>query len=382
MVVRAIKTVRQSCEPTKEMLDLMETFRLMVNRCIQIGLENNITSLRALSSKSYRQLTAFKTPSYYKLCAISHSVGILRNFRKALRRGRKVRIPFAKQPMLTTCYGFKILDCRLRLPLGNQQFVWIPLNQHTQEVLSDPSLTVRSICLIARTVSISFSKEIAEVEPAGLIGMDRNLDNVSTASSDGSIRAYDLSKATEIKAKYRAIKTHLKRNDARVRKQVFGKYGRKQRNRITQLLHLTSKDIVRQAKANQFGIVMEKLTGIRRLYQRGNGQGRNYRFRLNSWSYAELQRQVEYKAKWEGIRVIYVSPQKTSSTCAICGSHATECTERRVWCPKCRTLVDRDVNASRNILGRGMRFVPIAPPSEAMVEEPPMAQSSKSMGVS
>jgi len=56
------------------MLDLMETFRLMVNRCIQIGLENNITSLRALSSKSYRQLTAFKTPSYYKLCAISHSV--------------------------------------------------------------------------------------------------------------------------------------------------------------------------------------------------------------------------------------------------------------------------------------------------------------------
>jgi putative transposase len=220
------------------------------------------------------------------------------------------------------------------------------------------------------------------VKPAGLIGMDRNLDNVSTASSDGSIRVYDLSKATEIKAKYRAIKTHLRRNDTRVRKQVFGKYGRKQRDRITQLLHLASKDIVRQAKANRFGIAMENLTGIRKLYRRGNGQGRNYRFRLNSWSYAELQRQVEYKAKWEGIRVVYVPSQKTSSTCAACGSHVTECTERGVWCPKCRTLVDRDVNAAKNVLVRGMRFVPIAPPSEAMVEEPPMAQSSESMVVS
>ena len=245
MVVQAIKAVRQSHEPTKELLDLMETFRLMVNRCIQIGLENNVTSLKTLSSKSYRQLSVFKTPSYYRLCAISHSVGILRNFRKALRRGRKVRIPFARRPMLTTCYGFKILDGKLRLPLGNQQFAWIRLNQHTQEVLSDPSLTVRSVCLIARTISIAFSKEIAEVEPAGLIGMDRNLDNVSTASSDGSIRAYDLSKAAEIRAKYRAIKTHLKRNDARVKKQVFGNYGRKQRNRTIQLLHLTSRDIVR-----------------------------------------------------------------------------------------------------------------------------------------
>ena len=33
---------------------------------------------------------------------------------------------------------------------------------------------------------------------------------------------------------------------------------------------------------------MEDLKGIRRMYQKGNGQGTHYRSRLNSWSFYEL----------------------------------------------------------------------------------------------
>ncbi|MFN3654810.1 MAG: zinc ribbon domain-containing protein [Candidatus Nitrosotenuis sp.] len=41
--------------------------------------------------------------------------------------------------------------------------------------------------------------------------------------------------------------------------------------------------------------------------------------------------------------------------------------ENRVMkCSICGEQVDRDVNASQNILKRGMRFVPIAPRGEAM----------------
>jgi len=81
---------------------------------------------------------------------------------------------------------------------------------------------------------------------------------------------------------------------------------------------------VEQAKARRFGIIMENLKGIRKLYRRGNGQGSNYRGRMNAWSFYDLQRQIEYKARWEGIPVTYIPPQKTSSTCAICGSKITE----------------------------------------------------------
>ena len=78
------------------------------------------------------------------------------------------------------------------------------------------------------------------------------------------------------------VKSHFKRNDARIRKRVFGKYGRKQQNRVNQRLHLVSKAIVEQAEAEKQGIVMENLKGIRKLYQKGNGQGKDYRAWLPS----------------------------------------------------------------------------------------------------
>jgi len=43
---------------------------------------------------------------------------------------------------------------------------------------------------------------------------------------------------------------------------------------------------------------------------------------------------------------------------------------RLLRCAKCDVVVDRDVNAARNILARGMRFVQFAPATEAMAREP------------
>jgi putative transposase len=90
---------------------------------------------------------------------------------------------------------------------------------------------------------------------------------------------------------------------------------------------------------------------------------------MNSWSYAELQRQIEYKARWEGIPVIYVNPYGTSVKCSICGSRMKPEENRQLKCRSCGFTVDRDVNAARNILARGVRFAPIALPTEATVQE-------------
>lgn len=124
--------------------------------------------------------------------------------------------------------------------------------------------------------------------------------------------------------------------------------------------------------ARGFGIVMEDLKGIRKLYRRGNLQAKNYRARMNSWSFYELQCQIEYKARWEGHPVIYVKPHGTSSKCSMCGHRLSE-ENRMVKCLNCGLTIDRDVNAAKNILARGMRFVPDALPVEAMVQEPAQA---------
>jgi putative transposase len=256
--------------------------------------------------------------------------------------------------MLTDCYAFKIVDGKLRLPTKSRCYEYIPLNHYVLKSIS--GYTVRSVTLTACTLSIAFSKETVVADPKGLIGIDRNLNNVTTATTEGETTIYDLRKATKIKDDVRQVNRGFKRNDHRIRQRIYAKYGRIQRNKVNWMLHNVSAKIVKEAKEKQFGIVMENLKGIRKLYRKGNGQGRNHRGKMNSWSFYELQRQIEYKAKWEGIPVIYVQAAKTSSVCVTCGSPIIECTERKVYCPNCNRMVDRDENAALNIVMAGLRF--------------------------
>src|SRR5208337_3612432 len=356
--MRAIKTVQQHYAPGIEILRMLEEFRQMMNTCIQVGFAENATSLKALSLKAYKRLATYDSMSCYKLCAISCATGILRNYRRTTRNGENPTTPYVRRLRLTTCYGFKIEDGCLLLPYHPREPIRIPLTPHVQATIRKHA--VRSVTLTQDKLSVAYAKQVAEIRPDGFIGIDRNLNNVTLASTDGSIMKHDLSEATRVKATYREVRFRVKRNDVRMRREIASKYGRIQREKVKQILHHTSKQIVLEAKRKKFGIVMEKLTGIRKLYRHGNWQGRGYRGVMNGWSYHELQRQIEYKAQWEGIPVIYVNPYGTSVKCSICGSRMARKPEenRQLKCPSCGFTVDRDVNAARNILARGVRFAP------------------------
>jgi len=83
---------------------------------------------------------------------------------------------------------------------------------------------------------------------------------------------------------------------------------------------------------------------------------------MNSWSFGEAQRQLEYKARWVGLPVIRLSrreTQGTSITCPQCGERLQEDKRirRRLWCGRCCVMMDRDVVAAVNLSRRGwLRF--------------------------
>ncbi|QLH06319.1 zinc ribbon domain-containing protein [Nitrosopumilus ureiphilus] len=112
--------------------------------------------------------------------------------------------------------------------------------------------------------------------------------------------------------------------------------------------------------------MLEDIKGIRKLYRKGNGQGKKHRGKMNTWSFYELQRQIEYKAKWAGLPVKHVKAHGTSSKCAVCGSKLVPEEHRMMRCVMCKILINRDENAAKNILARGLRFDPNAPQVEAM----------------
>ena len=110
-------------------------------------------------------------------------------------------------------------------------------------------------------------------------------------------------------------------------------------------LHIISKKIVEYAE--QFPspvIVMEKLKGIRKNFDKGKKLNR----RFHSLPFRKLQTMVEYKAKLQGIKVVYVNPKDTSKTCHNCG-YVTHVDGREYRCPKCSMKYNRDLNAAINI---------------------------------
>lgn len=378
--VLARKSVKQSYHPTRKIFLVMEDFRRMVNDCIHIGLENGTSNLKRLSLLSYKELKRYRGYSQYRLTAISKASGILSARKKSIKRGYPTKEPYLSKPILVSCYGFKIEDGKLKFPLGERRIESVSLNAHTLQVLSDPSLRVNSFTLTENSLSICFSKEVQMMEElASTVGVDRNLRNLTVGNANRIVH-YGVSKIVQIGENTRSILSSFKRNDVRIRKQISAKYGKRRSDRTKQILHIITKAIVQSAKVNRQAIVFEEIKGIRKLYCRGNGQGRTYRAKMNSWPFGEAKRQTEYKAAWEGVPVIVLSRNETRGTtmdCPRCGERLQEPVRgdmnhyRQLWCNVCKRWMDRDEVAVLNISWRGwVRFAQSKGEAiEAMVKE-------------
>jgi len=355
----------------------MEQFRLMTNDCIRIGLHfqkenhDNIPSMRKLSPLAYKELRNRYPTIYsrYSLCAISKAAGILSARRKSLRRGIPARAPYSSKQVLTSCYGFKIQGNNLVIHVGPKTTQSIPLNNHTMSVLSNPlAPKVRSFTVTKNSLSLCIRSEVKETEPKqvrGVMGIDRNEGNITFGNKD-SVIYVGMTKAILIASSTRSVIKSFKRNDNRIRKGLASKYGERKSERVGKLVHQVSKAVVKEAKTLSYAIAFENITGIRRLYKRGNRQSRSLRARMNSWPFGEFKRQVEYKAAWEGVPVITLTRAETRGTtmdCPRCGERLQVPIRgdkehyRQLWCEVCKRWRDRDVVAALNISHRGwLRF--------------------------
>ena len=286
-IVLAVKSVWQYYIPVDDVLRLLDVFRRMVNDCIRIGLLNDASSLRRLSLLSYNQLAQYDSPSYYKLCAISRAAGILAARNKSVKRGFPARTPYAVRPQLVSCYGFKIENGYLLIPVSRGKRFRIPLTKHTSQVISQQGAKVRSFTLTRNRLSLCIARDPPIIECVSTVGVDRNLRNL-TVGNDQETSRYDLSKCVRIANSTVRIVASFTRDDARTRTTLASKYGQRRTTRTSHLLHNATKTIVALAVQRKTAIVLENIEGIRSLHRKGNGQGKRYRGRMNSWSFGRL----------------------------------------------------------------------------------------------
>jgi len=193
----------------------------------------------------------------------------------------------------------------------------------------------------------TLEKPFRNYEPQTPIGIDLGEKNLATVvalvngkPTKGTF--FKGSKIKEVRHKYFNIRRKLQEKK---RLDVIKRLRGKERKIVEHELHIISKKIVEYAK--QFPapvIVMEKLTGIRKNFNGGKKLNR----RFHSLPFRKLQKMIEYKAKLQGVKVVYVNPKNTSKTCHRCG-YVTHVEGRELRCPKCGMVYNRDLNASINI---------------------------------
>ena len=86
------------------------------------------------------------------------------------------------------------------------------------------------------------------------------------------------------------------------------------------------------------------------------GMVRNHRLAqsISDVSFGELVRQMEYKAALNGVAIKKADRfYPSSKTCSVCGNVKTDLrlSDRTYRCNKCGAVLDRDYNASLNLLG-------------------------------
>src|SRR5207302_2577803 len=287
--------------------------------------------------------------------------------KKSLKRGFATRTPYAVRQQLVSCYSFKAKNGGLEIPLASRKRLNIPLTKHTINSISQPGVEVRSFTLTQNRLCLSIARDVARVECASTVGVDRNLRNL-TVGNDEETRPYDLSKTVRIASTTMRIVASFKRDDVRIRRVIASKYGERRTARTGHLLHTATKTVVETAVQHRQAIVLEDIRGIRRLYRKGNGQTRKYRGRMNGWSFSQAQRQLEYKARWVSLPIIRLSRSETrgsSMTCPRCGERlqSDKRLKRKLWCGKCRVVMDRDRVAAVILARRGrVRFARSRPP--------------------
>ncbi|MDV3277452.1 MAG: transposase [Nitrososphaerales archaeon] len=379
--MRAVKAIQFGYVASHELDSLFEDFRLMCNDALRIALKHErehdgekVGSRFELIELAYPRLREYGLHTHYVLSACEVAFSAYRN------KDRKSN-PCVKRAFLKLDNQSYLLNhLILRIPNKPRQFIYLTLQASDYQLsfIDDQTLKRGSITITAHTISIAFSKEIAEIEPLGNVGIDVNERNVTASDTLGNTKVYDTSEVAEVKEVYRVIRARIgrkTRQDNRVGQKLYAKYGRRERNRTTQAIHRVSKAIVQHAKEDKLGIVMEKLKGIRNLYRKGNGQGTAFRGRMNSWTFHEVQRQIEYKARWECIPISYVNPRGTSRNCPKCGSRVMALAERKLYCPSCHQTWDRDELASKNIMAA---LVCAARPSKGSGEGEPRRQEDAS----
>jgi len=136
-------------------------------------------------------------------------------------------------------------------------------------------------------------------------------------------------------------------------KRMVAKYHEKIRNCRKDYLHKVTRQIV-----EEYDFIAVENLRVKGMLNIDNSKLNNHAIANQSWY--ELRTMFEYKSEWYGKTFVKVDPRYTSQDCSNCHERTgprNDLSVRHWICSSCGLQHDRDINAGRNILDRGLQLV-------------------------
>ena len=243
----------------------------------------------------------------------------------------------------------------------NNRYISIPkcprirIKKHRDFIGTIKSITVSRTTDNKYYISLLVESEIKPLKESNrTIGLDLGLKDLIVDSNGKKYKNHKyLTKSQNKLAKEqrklsKMVKGSHNRNKQRIK---IAKLHKKIQNQRNDYLHKLSKSIIDE---NQV-ICIEDLK-VKDMEHK-NKLARN----ITDASWSRLVAMLIYKADWYGRKVVKVpSTYPSSQLCSICGykNSITKDLAIRKWtCPKCGSIHDRDINAAKNILSKGIELL-------------------------
>ena len=183
------------------------------------------------------------------------------------------------------------------------------------------------------------------------VGIDVGLENFATFSNQEKIsnpRFFKTEQKALAKAQRKLSKQKNGSLERKKAKKAVIRIHERICNRRSNFCHQEARKLV-----NRFGIICIEDLSINEM-KKGNFRSINRSIGDVAWG--QFAQFLSYKAESAGRQLIKVNPAYTSQTCSNCGNRQKlELSNRTYHCPCCNFLLDRDINASLNILRLGMQ---------------------------
>ncbi len=274
------------------------------------------------------------------------------SFFRRVKAGEKAGFPRFKPTQRYNSFtfvatGFKLLeDSRLRLSkIGDIRIV---LHREPEGKIKTCSL-IRNADHWYAVLTCECEKELSFCEfPAAVIGVDVGLHHFATLSTGETIENPRCFRASEKKLARLQKSLSRKKKGSRNRHKARTKVARchrKIRNQRNDFLHKESAKL-----AKTYGtIVFEKLN------IKGMVKNHHLAKSISDAGWSQFITFTTYKAESAGGRVELVDARNTSQDCSGCGAKVPKPLSQRTHsCPSCGLVLDRDLNASLNILNKSL----------------------------